>query len=172
MIFNEILGLKSRIDGAAVIVREAVRAVIIQDNKILMVSNNKGDYKLPGGGIENQEAHGETLKREVLEETGYLVKSIGNKIGLITERRKDPCVKNAVFEMNSHYYCCEVYEDQGRQKLDHYEAKLEFRPRWISIEGAIKRNHKAVVEIENTNSWVARELYVLNSLKEHLWKNP
>ncbi|WP_230500347.1 NUDIX hydrolase [Sutcliffiella rhizosphaerae] len=55
-----------------IIYREAVRAVIIQNDKILMVQSNIGDYKFPGGGVEINESHEEAIMREVAEETGHL----------------------------------------------------------------------------------------------------
>lgn len=39
--------------------RTAVRGVIHYQNKILMVQTNRGDYKFPGGGMEE----GETEKK-------------------------------------------------------------------------------------------------------------
>ena len=41
--------------------RTAVRGVIHYQNKILMVQTNRGDYKFPGGGMEE----GETEKRNI-----------------------------------------------------------------------------------------------------------
>ena len=52
-------------------------AIIIKDNKLLMVKTRKhGEeyYLLLGGGIEYGETIEEALKREVLEETGFIVK--------------------------------------------------------------------------------------------------
>ena len=51
--------------------RTAVRGVIHYQNKILMVQTNRGDYKFPGGGMEEGETEKETLLREITEETGY-----------------------------------------------------------------------------------------------------
>lgn len=56
MIFNQVLGLKEvNKDKVNISFREAVRAIIVQDKKILMVHSNKGDYKFPGGGANNEE---------------------------------------------------------------------------------------------------------------------
>ena len=74
MIINEILGIQRIKDPKVKITtRHAVRAIIIQDNKILMVHTNKGDYKFPGGGIKKAESHEEALRREVIEETGLML---------------------------------------------------------------------------------------------------
>ena len=60
--------------------RIAVRAVILKENKILMVNaypNGQSDlWCAPGGGVEPGSALPENLKREVFEETGLTI-SVG-----------------------------------------------------------------------------------------------
>jgi len=54
-------------------VRNSVKAIIVQDNKLLCIklSDKDGNYYiLPGGGQEKNETFIETLKRECLEELG------------------------------------------------------------------------------------------------------
>ena len=54
--------------------RPSVRGIIIKDNKVAMVYSHKYDYyKFPGGGIESNEDIITALKREVLEETGFVM---------------------------------------------------------------------------------------------------
>lgn len=55
-----------------------VYGIAIHDNKILLVEKSRGaytgKYDLPGGSIEHGEKPIETLKRELMEETGVNIK--------------------------------------------------------------------------------------------------
>lgn len=169
LFFNELLGVLT-IDKkeAKTIQREAVRAVIFRDHQILLIHSNKGDYKLPGGGVQKNESHAEGLLREIVEETGYSSCIVKDKIGEVIERRKDNYEQNAYFEMTSHYYLCEIASnDQVDQQLDDYEAIQEFTPRWITIDEAIEQNQKILNQLEK-NSWINREIFVLKELKKFL----
>lgn len=56
-----------------------VKALILRDNKFLVMHNNgvKADlWELPGGRMEFGETAEETLKREIMEETGLIVNPI------------------------------------------------------------------------------------------------
>ena len=92
--------------------REAVRAVIIKEEKILLIYSEKnGDYKLPGGGVEEGETYEEALIREVEEEAGYrvLVKNEILQVMEYDEGQFDDC---DVFQMLSIYYKCEILEEK------------------------------------------------------------
>ena len=55
--------------------RPTARAIIIKDDKLAMVYNQKYDfYAFPGGGIEEGEDFYHALIREVREEVGLIVK--------------------------------------------------------------------------------------------------
>lgn len=159
MYFDELIGLKER-NGHATIVREAVRGISIKDNKILMIATNQGDYKLPGGGIKENENHKEALAREVAEETGYTCERISNLVGKVLERKIDKYEKDKIFEMISYYYFCEVSDSFVEQSLDEYEIGLGFKPVWISIQEAILKNIEFLSKNKN-DSWTKRENLVL-----------
>ncbi len=59
-----------------------VYGVCLKDNRVLCIKKTKGPYKnrydLPGGSQKLKEGFTETLVREYLEETGYLVNSYNN----------------------------------------------------------------------------------------------
>ena len=68
------------------IYRTAVRGVILRGRTLLMIhSANVGDYKFPGGGVDEGETHAQALRREVQEEGGASVTHIGLEIGAVVE---------------------------------------------------------------------------------------
>ncbi|NLU33037.1 MAG: NUDIX domain-containing protein [Clostridiaceae bacterium] len=170
MYFEFVFGIRKTGDGKVKVnTREAVRSVIFKNGLLLMVKTNKGDLKLPGGGVGSKESHEKALTREVREETGYSVIRVREKVGTVTERREDYIEKGALFEMVSHYYLCDVSEDQGLQDLDDYEEDLGFYPCWVSIDEAIENNEMVLATgEEGINRWVKRENAVLRKLKEIL----
>ena len=56
--------------------RTACRAIISRDGKILVTyeTKNDGQYMIPGGGLEEGETTDECVVREIIEETGYVIK--------------------------------------------------------------------------------------------------
>lgn len=55
--------------------RLSVRAIIVNDDKIMLNEFNNGEYyNLPGGGLEIGETLRDCVIREVYEESGYRVK--------------------------------------------------------------------------------------------------
>ena len=61
--------------------RLAVRGIIIRNSDILLVHlKTNNEFKFPGGGSNGNETIHDILKREILEETGGIVKIIKNKI--------------------------------------------------------------------------------------------
>lgn len=164
--FDLLLGSLTIEKGMKTIHREAVRAVIIQGGKILLIHSNKGDYKFPGGGVEKNKTHIEALQREMKEETGYKYCHVKEKIGLVVERKLDEFEDNSYFQMNSHYYLCELHiNEKEAQKLDDYELEQQFSPEWITIESAIKQNEK-LQHLPKMNKWITREILVLNELQK------
>ena len=59
-----------------------IYGVCLKDNRVLCIKKTRGPYKnrydLPGGSEKLKEGFTETLLREYLEETGYLVSSYNN----------------------------------------------------------------------------------------------
>lgn len=166
LIFNKLLGIENiNINEVKVNHREAVRAVIFKENKILLIHSNLGDYKFPGGGVEEDESHKDALKRELAEETGYINCVIKEKIGVVVERYIDEYDQKVYFQMNSHYYLCELIDQEKvAQQLDDYERVQDYKPKWMTLYDSIIQNEMAIHQLEK-NSWINRENYVLKELK-------
>ena len=159
-----VIGEQERRDGIEYYERIAVRGVILNGLKAFVLKNNKGDYKFPGGGVDAGESHYEALKREVQEETGYILGKIGKEILTAVERRTDIYKERAVFEMTSHYYICQLSDEFVGQDLDDYEAELGFEPIWIELSDILTENLKLIKEVEDVNPWVKREVEVIKYL--------
>jgi len=66
-----------------------VRAAVFQNNRILLVRESEdGCWSLPGGWAEVGQSAAESVEREVLEESGYIVKAV--KLLACWDRDKHP----------------------------------------------------------------------------------
>ena len=169
MLFDEVIYRDDKrllnFDNNRIILRNAVRAVIIKENKILMVHLGKtNEYKFPGGGIEENETVEEALAREVLEEAGCNVIRIEEKIGIMIELGIAEEDENSIFKMISEYYAVKIGDNQFDQKLDKYEEDLEFIPCWTEIEKAYKTNREIIDNGYASTPWIRRETRVLEIL--------
>lgn len=140
--------------------RTAVRAVIVRDNKLLMVQTKLGDVKFVGGGLEANESHRDALHREALEEAGIIIE-IGDFLGTAYQLRPDYKASDKVFEMTSYYYAATIIEENHSLSLSHNEIDLETKPVWVDIDEAIHMNSVVCDKIP----WLNRELKVLHILK-------
>ncbi len=146
------------------ILREAVRAVILDEHKLLLVySPVNGDYKFPGGGVNSGETHEQALIREVREECGVnTAKIMADCVGSIIEYDIPVEVDFDVFKMISYYYFCQVDEGFGAQALDGYEADLGFKPVWVNIDEAILNNKQILQNnAPKIPEWLKREIFML-----------
>ena len=151
--------------------REAVRAVVIRGDRILMVySPVNSDYKFPGGGVDKNESPEVALKREVLEECGMHLTKILQEIGCVIEYLIPLKAEFDVFKMTSSYYLCQVNSTIEKQNLDPYEEALGFQPAWVEIETALQVN-KALLRSTKKESlrWTAREVFMLEYIQSHLF---
>jgi 8-oxo-dGTP diphosphatase len=56
--------------------RVTSRAIILQDNRLVVVKDDSGYWQMPGGGWEHEESFEDCLRREVMEELGVGIKAI------------------------------------------------------------------------------------------------
>jgi len=150
--------------------RTAVRGIILDGRKLLMVySPVNGDYKFPGGGVDEGETDPQALAREIQEECGAQVASIGAAFGMMIEYDIPVEPDFDVFKMDSHYYFCQVTPGSGAQKLDDYEQELGFQPVWIDIDEAIRTNQAVLESVPRRSpEWTRRDTYVLQRIRQQL----
>jgi len=148
--------------------RTAVRAVILRGRDLLLVfSSTVGDYKFPGGGVNDGESHEQALARELYEECGAHLLSVDGELGAVIEYNIPLEAEFDVFRMTSHYYFCQAGDGFGAQKLDEYEKNLGFKPVWVDIDDAISKN-KSLLNSDKFPEWLRREIFVLEYLKQLL----
>lgn len=149
------------------IAREAVRAIVQNGTKILMLYSTKhGDYHFPGGGIDAGESHREALARELAEECGAQLTEVTGPFGKTVEYATPVESDFDVFCMTSYYYFCEIDSELGEQTLEDYEIDLGLEPRLVEIAEARKANEALLAE--DALLWIKRETLVLSLLEERL----
>lgn len=115
--------------------REAARAVVVDgDKKVALLHVANGDYyKLPGGGIEENEDVPEALERELLEEIGCKAKTIAN-LGTVREYRF-----YWKLEQLSYAYIASIIGEKGQPDFTQKEIEDGFEIVWTdNIQQAIQ----------------------------------
>lgn len=123
--------------------RIAARGLIVQDEQLLLVSNDGEYWYLPGGQLEKEEDLPQCVEREVYEETGLVV-SIGQLLHVLE------CMD---VEANLHkvhfYFRAEVTRGQ-------------LNPAWEDEGGVVRyRRFFSLQEIEENVSVLPRFLTIL-----------
>jgi ADP-ribose pyrophosphatase YjhB (NUDIX family) len=140
--------------------RVGCRGIVIENGKMLVSREEISDWWLiPGGGLEPNETLAECCKREILEETGYIV-----------EPTEEFLVMNEYYEEYryiSHYFICQVM-GKGKQMLTEYEKRRGLVPAWVEIPFFLdivsKHQDYALVSEEKRGSYL-REY---TAIKEYL----
>ena len=104
-------------------VRTAVRGIIFVGNKLLLIEDNKGEVKLPGGGQESGERDTDTLIREIREETGCIVIPETIRPFRYIEEKRKSFNENRIFHQFSRLYFCEVSGECGETEFSDNEKR-------------------------------------------------
>ncbi len=147
------LDLKDYTDDMPVFEKYTVRAIIMRDGRLSMQLSGRGEYKIPGGGVEGDESHVVALQREVREETGLIIlpESV-REIGEILELREDVFSKGTKYICHSYFYFCDVEDRTVETQMTDSEIAKGFHPIWEYPE-VICRVNDAI----QTEPWQKRD---------------
>lgn len=119
-----------------------IYAVILKNNSILLVSKSRGPYKgkldLPGGRPEFGEIPIQTLKREVLEETGLVVNKVQlfDNYGTIAEQIfHQECIKENIHHLGMIYLVNDFDESGLIREMD---AEDSLGAQWYKLDSLNK----------------------------------
>ena len=124
-------------------ITERVRAIIIDQDKILLINrikDNDSYWVMPGGAVEFGESHEQAVERECLEELG--VKIEVEKLFL--QRYSD---KPETEGQQEFFYLCNVVDGQiGTGQGPEFQAgtqyKGEYRIKWVDLKDLPEVNLK------------------------------
>lgn len=151
------------------ITRVAVRGIIFDGGKLLVIEDKTGGVKLPGGGQESGEDDLTTLIREVKEETGYtVIPETIRPFGTIEEKRKARH-EDKIWHQISRLYFCKTASGQTEQNFTENEKKHGMKLISCTIDEAIEKNRN-LLGTSGAQSWNTREYKALLLIKEKLAK--
>ncbi len=109
----------------------SVRAVVLRGTTVLVLRNEDSYHILPGGRREDDETFKETLRREVLEESGWEVHPV-SILGFLHYHHIRPERQEYRFDHDDFlqvvYTAQAVEEVPGARIADDYEIEAVFRP--------------------------------------------
>lgn len=150
--------------------RVAVRGIIFIHEKLLLIQNDFGEVKFPGGGQEKGENDVDTLIRETLEETGYhVITDSIREFGEVEEKRLSTHEPMVWHQINRYYFCDVEISDGKECRYTEEEKKYGFHQVLYTLEEAIKANQEMLCK-EGVMPWNQREICVLELLKEFMQK--
>ncbi len=146
--------------------RVAVRAVLLNEkNQVALMHISKFHaYKLPGGGVDDEENLEKAFKREVLEETGYSCE-IEGELGFVVEERA-PREDLTHVDLKgmiqiSFCYLAKAIQFVGVELTDE-EAEKGFELVWVdSIDEAIQLIKMSYKDIEDAKFMSLRDEAIL-----------
>lgn len=114
--------------------RVAARGIVIQDDGKIAIQNksNKNEYKLVGGGMEENEDPIIAFKREVLEEAGCEIEII-KQLGITEEYKSLQNLKQI-----SNIFIAKVINDTHKLNLTEKEKSEGAKLLWIEPKEALK----------------------------------
>ncbi len=147
-------------------VRVSARAIVFNNDKLLLNSFGDGEYyNFPGGGIEKDENALQTVVREVQEETGLIVTAKE----MIFALEYEPHTGKQFYGNGHHisfFFRCELVDDDIIKTpvlpdIDPNNPMLISLPKWVPIKDLLSLNilphiNKNIIDYYNTGTFLPR----------------
>ena len=147
--------------------KTGVRAIIEKDGLFAMQKSSRGEYKIPGGGVDDGETLEEALLREVQEEVGLqVIPESMEELGEILEMRRDIFNKELKYIAHSLHYLCKVKDERVETSMTESEKRKGFHLSWVDIDTIIAANEALMSE-----KWQLRDVEFLKWYKEKYKKS-
>lgn len=149
--------------------RSTIRAVIIRDNKVLMLySSLYNDYTFPGGGIKASETHIDALIRELNEELGAINVDIIKPLGYTLEYRYGINSNDSIYLQKSYFYLVNTKITEQPQFIGR-EKEQGLHAIYVNPEEIIHHNNKInTTRGKGFKTVLIRENIILNYILKHL----
>lgn len=145
-----------------------VKVLLINSNNEILLGYSHHDYQFPGGHVEENEELIDTVKREVLEETGIKLKvnniePFAKKIGYY----KDWPEKNKNRKIEIYYYEIATDEKPNLNNTSYTENEKEgnFELRYIHLDKVEEELEKNIEEYQDKKGIGKEMLDLLNIYK-------
>lgn len=127
--------------------RLAARGIVIRDDGKIAIQNksNKNEFKLVGGGMEEDENPILAFKREALEEAGCEIEII-KKLGIVEEYKSLDNLKQI-----SHIFIAKVTKDLQILNLTEKEKNEGAKLIWVNPQEALKLIEECYDKLEKSD---------------------
>ncbi len=98
-----------------------IKAIILNDNKVLILKNTKDRWEVPGGRIDKTESIEQTLKRELFEELPNIKNVYIHEV--LNAFRLDKDIKENVSLVLVFYRVTAEFDGEPKLSHEHYEYK-------------------------------------------------